>query len=254
MAAPCLIRGICPQPPRRSARPIPKEIPPDVSHAHRRPTAAGAQYRGRRGRRRGDHELGQPGGGVLDGADPGPEGHPRVGARLRRRRHAPRGARVGREGADAVADHRGGRQDRAVRLRRARAVLRRPDRPDAADRQRGALLGRRRHRHVDHGHRARRRRDLRPGHRRADRRMDPALLRHPRGPEGRRVLRLGAQRRLGRLARPHDAPSSTRRPASGSSTARRRGRPTAASPTCTSSSPPSTASSAPKATPRSSCR
>ena len=33
----------------------------------------------------------------------------------------------------------------------------------AADRQRGAVLGRRRHRHVDHGHRAGRRRDLRPG-------------------------------------------------------------------------------------------
>ena len=74
----------------------------------------------------------------------------------------------------------GGREDRALRLRRARAVLRRPHRPDAADRQRGAVLGRRRHRHVDHGHRARGRGDLRPGLRRADRRVDPALLRHAR--------------------------------------------------------------------------
>ncbi len=137
--------------------------------------------RGRRGRRRGDHELGRSGGDVLACADPGPEGHPRLGAWVRRRRHAPRRARVGREGADALADHPGGRQDRALRLRSAGAVLRRPDRPDAADRQRGAVLGRRRHRHVDHGHRPRRRRDLRPGHGRADRRVDPALLRHAEG-------------------------------------------------------------------------
>ena len=192
---------------RRFTRPIPKEIPPDVSHAHRRyPRGAN---RGRRGRRRGDHELSQPGGGVLAGADPGPEGHPRVGARLRRRRDAPRRARVGREGADAVADHRGGREDRAVRVRGAGAVLRRPDRPDAADRQRGAVLGRRRHRHVDHGHRAGRGRDLRPGQRRADRRVDPALLRHARRPQGGRVLRFGAQRRLGRVERAH--PGQVRR-------------------------------------------
>ena len=82
----------------------------------------------------------------------------------------------------------------------------------AADRQRGAVLGRRRHRHVDHGHRAGRRRDLRPGHRRADRRVDPALLRHRRRRQGRRVLRLRAERGLRRLRRAHDAPSSTRRP------------------------------------------
>ena len=148
-------------------------------------------------------ELGQPGGGLLAGADPGPEGHSRVGPRLRRRRDAPRRARVGREGADAVADHRGGRQDRAVRVRGAGAVLRRPDRPDAADRQRGAVLGRRGHRHVDHGHRAGRGRDLRAGLRRADRRVDPPLLRHARRHQGGRVLRFGAQRRLGRLERAH---------------------------------------------------
>ena len=52
-----------------------------------------------------------------------------------------------------MADHPGGGQDRPLRLRVAGAVLRRPDRADAADRQRGALLGRRRHRHGDHRHR-----------------------------------------------------------------------------------------------------
>ena len=44
-----------------------------------------------------------------------------------------------------------------------------------------------------------RRRDLRAGHGRADRRVDPALLRHRGRRQGRRVLRLGAERRLGRL-------------------------------------------------------
>ena len=96
------------------------------------------------------------------------------------------------------------------------------------------------HRHGDHGHVAGRGRHLRPGDGRADRRVDPALLRHGGRPEGRGVLLVGAERRLGRLRHPHDAPSSTRRPASGSSTARRRGRRTAASPTSTSSSPAST--------------
>ena len=167
-------------------------------------------------------------------AHPGPEGHPRLGARLRRRRDAPRRPRVGREGADAVADHPGGRQDRPLRLRRPGAVLRRPDRPDAADRQRGAVLGRRRHRHGDHGHLARRRRDLRPGHGRADRRVDPALLRHARRRQGRRLLRLGAQRRLRRLRRAHQREVRRGRRRVGASTARRRGPPTAASPTSTS--------------------
>ena len=75
--------------------------------------------------------------------------------------------------------------------------------PDAADRQRGAVLGRRRDRDVDHGHLARGRRDLRPGHARADGRVDPALLRHRRRPEGRRLLLLRARRRLRRLGDPH---------------------------------------------------
>jgi hypothetical protein len=103
-----------------------------------------------------------------------------------------------------VADHRGGRQDRPLRPRRHRPVLRRPQRARSSDSQRGALLGRRRHRHVDHGHLACRRRDLRPGNRRADRRMDSALLRDARRHQGRRVLRVGAERRLGRLGRAHD--------------------------------------------------
>ena len=114
------------------------------------------------------------------------------------------------------------------------AVLRRPHRPRPADRQRGAVLGRRRDRHVDHGHLARRRRDLRAGLGRADRRVDPALLRHARRHQGRGVLRLGAERRLRRLRRAHHARSSTRPPASGCSTARRRGPRTAGSPTSTS--------------------
>ena len=54
-----------------------------------------------------------------------------------------------------VARDPGGREDRPLRLRGPGPVLRRPDRADAADRQRGALLGRRRHRHGDHGHLAR---------------------------------------------------------------------------------------------------
>ena len=188
---------------------------------------------GRRGRGRGDRRRSQPGRDVLAGAEPGPEGHSRLGPRLRRRRRASGRPRVGREGADPLADHPGGREDRAVRLRGPRAVLRRPDRADAADRQRGAVLGRRGDRHVDHGHRARGGGDLRPGLGRADRRVDPALLRHrrttsrsprsaPRSPTPARTFPRCAH-----------VPSSTRPRASGSSTARRRGRRTAASPTST---------------------
>ena len=53
-------------------------------------------------------------------------------------------------------------------------------------------------------------------------------------PQGRRVLRLGARRGQRRVLASGPAPSTTRRPTSGSSTARRPGPPTAASPTCTS--------------------
>ena len=138
--------------------------------------SAGA--RSRRRRPSGDRPAGRRW-RLLAGAQPGPEGHPRLGARVRRGCRAPRGARVGRARADAVADHPGGRENRALWLRGPGAVLRRPDRVDAADRKRGAVLGRCGDRHVDHGDRARGRRDLWAGDGRADRRVDTALLRHP---------------------------------------------------------------------------
>ena len=134
---------------------------------------------------------------------------------------------------DPVADHRGGGEDRPVRLRGLAQFFADPTGPDPADRQRGAVLGRRRHRHVDHGHRAGRGRDLRPGHGRADRRVDPALLRHAGRPQGRGLLRLRAQRRLGRLRVRTTRQVRRGRPTSGCSTARRRGPPTAASPMST---------------------
>ena len=52
------------------------------------------------------------------------------------------------------------------------------NRPDAADRQRGALLGRRGNRDGHHGHVARRRSDFRAGYPGADGGVDPAVLRH----------------------------------------------------------------------------
>ena len=74
----------------------------------------------------------------------------------------------------------------------------------AADRQRGAVLGRCRHRHGHHGHVAGRRGDLRPGHRRADRRVDPAVLRHAsRSPKVAAFCASRARRRLRRLGHPH---------------------------------------------------
>src|SRR4051812_36073453 len=92
---------------------------------------------------------------LLPRPQPGPARHPRVGPRILRERRPPRRVGVGRARGDALADHPGGRQDRPLRLRVDRAVLGRPDGPDPAGRQRGALLGRRRHRHGDHGHLAR---------------------------------------------------------------------------------------------------
>ena len=135
-----------------------------------------------------------------------------------------------------MADHPGGGEDRPLRLRGAGAVLGRPDRPDAADRQRGAVLGRRRHRHGDHGHVARGRRDLRPGHA-ASRSASGSRSASARADEPKvgAFCVVRARRRLRRLRRCARAPGTTRPPTSGCSTARRRGRPTAASPTCTSS-------------------
>ena len=79
-------------------------------------------------------------------AERGSAPDPEVGPRVRRERHPPRRARVGRAGGDAVAHHRGGGQDRAVLLRLRRAGLLRPDRAADVPRQRGDELGRRRHR------------------------------------------------------------------------------------------------------------
>ena len=186
---------------------------------------------------------------------PGSEGHARLGARIRRGRHPPGRRRVGRARGDPVAGHPGGRQDRPLRLRVARPVLRRPDRPVAADRQRGAVLGRRRHRHGDHGHDPRGRRDLRQRHARAVVEWVPQCFGDRRRRQGRRVLRRPSptpaptsprMRTTASLRRGHRRVGAQRR--------RRRGRPTAASPTSTSSSPRSTRRSAPAARPRSSSR
>ena len=59
----------------------------------------------------------------------GPAPDPEVGPRLRGGRRPPRGPRVGRAGGDAVADHRGGGQDRPLLARLLRQRLRRPHRP-----------------------------------------------------------------------------------------------------------------------------
>ena len=74
------------------AQPHPKGGSADVSTAERRPSASS---RDGRGGRRGDCERGQAGRHVLARAEPGSEGHPRLGARLRRRCDPPGGARVG---------------------------------------------------------------------------------------------------------------------------------------------------------------
>src|SRR4051794_13681560 len=68
---------------------------------------------------------------VLPRAQPGPEGHPRLGAWLRREGRAPGGRRMGRARGDALAHHPGGREDRPLWLRGDRSALVRPDRPDA---------------------------------------------------------------------------------------------------------------------------
>ena len=53
----------------------------------------------------------------------------------------PAGARVGRARRDAVADHRGGRQDRPLLVGVRRQRVRRPDRPHVPGRVGGAVLG-----------------------------------------------------------------------------------------------------------------
>ena len=140
---------------------------------------------------------------LLPRALPGPEGHPGLGARVRRADRPPGRARVGREGGVPLAGRAGGGQDRALRLRVDRAVLGRPVRAHLPDRQRGALLGRRRDRHVDLRHDAGGRGHLRLGHARAAGRVGAAVLRRRERRQGRRLLRLRARRRLGRLGLPH---------------------------------------------------
>ena len=96
--------------------------------------------------------------------------------------------------------------------------------------------------------------DLLPGHARADGRVDPAVLRHARGPAGRRVLRLRARRRLRRLLAAHpralrrgQGRVGAQRPEGVGDQRRHRQR-------ARGRSPPSTASSARAARPRSSSR
>ena len=81
--------------------------------------------------------------------------------------------------------------------------LRRPHRPHLPDRQRGAVLGRRRHRAGDLRHHPRRRRHRRQRHPRADRRVGAAVLRHRRQDPARCLLRHRARRRLRRVVAAH---------------------------------------------------
>ena len=98
--------------------------------------------------------------------------------------------------------------------------------------QRGAGVGLRGHRARDLRHDARRVRHPRQRHAGADRRVGPAVLRHPRRHPHRRVRGERARRRLRRQQPAHAAPSTTRPRTSGCSTAPRRGSPTAASTRC----------------------
>ena len=99
-----------------------------------------------------------------------------------------------------------------------------------------------------------RRGDLRPGHRRADRRVDPAVLRQRRGAGRGRLLRLGARRRLGHLGHPHHRALRRGRRRVGPQRPEGVGHQRRHRRASTSSSPRSTASSARAATRRSSCR
>ena len=118
--------------------------------------------------------------GVQPHARRRPAADPEVGPRLRRGRRASCRSRMGRARGVPLADRRGGRRDRAVRRRLPDERHGRPDRPHPARRRRGAVLGRRRHRHGDHGLGARRRRHRRQRHPRAGDRVGAAVLRHRR--------------------------------------------------------------------------
>ena len=135
------------------------------------------------------------------------------------------------------------------------AAGRRAHRAGHADRVRGDVLGRRRHRAVDPGHRPRRRvagRATAPPNSSAS--GCPQMFGTADDPKLGVVLLVGARRRLRRRRDPAPARATTRPPTSGCSTAPRPGPPTAASPTCTSSSRRCIPNSAPAGRPRSSSR
>ena len=191
---------------------------------------------------------------VLARALPGPARHPRLGPRLRRQRPAPRRPRVGRARGDALADHPGGREDRPLRLRGDGPVPRRR-RPACSCRSptrssSGATPASGWRSWARTSPSPRSSAAARPSRwassspsatapstsRRSRRSASPSPTRAPTSP-------------------PSEPPRSTTRPrTSGSSTARRRGRRTAASRRSTSSSRPSTARSARAARPPSSSR
>ena len=116
----------------------------------------------------------------------------------------PAAARVGRARGDALAGHPGGRQDRPLRLRGPRPVLGRPDRPHACRSSTRSCSG------ATPGSGCRSwaptlavAGDLSSRHPRADGRVGPAVLRHARRAEGRRLLLVRARRRLRRLGAAH---------------------------------------------------
>ena len=106
---------------------------------------------------------------------------------------------MGRAGRDALADHQGGGRHRALLVRLRRPVLLGPDRPPHVPGERGDELGRRRHRpghlRVDAGGGG----HLRQRDPRADRRVDPPVLRHGRRRQAGRLRGVRARRRLRRL-------------------------------------------------------
>ena len=115
----------------------------------------------------------------------------------------PAASRVGRARRDAVADHRGGRQDRSLLDGLHRQRVRRPDRHHVPDGLRGAGVGRRGHHARAPRHDARRVGHRRQRHARADRRVGAAVLRHRRRHPRRRVRGERSRRRLRRVVAAH---------------------------------------------------
>ena len=160
------------------------------------------------------------------------------------RRRAPGRARVGRARGDPLADHPGGREDRPLRLR-GRSRSSGPTRPASPSRSstRSSSGATPASACRSWARRWPSRASTRSGTPEQLVEWVPQCFGTADDVEGRRVLLLRARRRLRRLGASAPAPSTTRPRTSGSSTARRPGPPTAASPTSTSSSPRSTASS-----------